>query len=482
MFKRTSLLFFLIIFSALVAVFIWYIRLTPAGTWYGFSAGGGGKIRVALVIVKLIDGTYSVIATGVDANYEHTFINVTAKKASIHGDDDSGTSFDLKMDLSGRSLSGQWKIQSNTYNLNLKRGKNFIVPRVNFNDRATLEYSYKIPRKMSDGLETADIQSNGGNLQKNVEGIQQILESNYPNIHSLVVLRHGKLVLEEYFYGYGPQDEHPLQSATKSVLSVLFGIAQDQGLVNAKDKLYDYYPEYRNKPGWSKKKNNITLGNLLSMTSGFACDDFFPQTDCHFEMFKTNDWLNFILSQPMNNKPGDHWAYCNDCMELLGAVIARKSGMSIPNFAEKYLYEPMGIKAHYWFTGPHQVTEVCGSHWLKPRDMVKLGYLYLKKGDWEGKRIVSENWVMESTKPQANTPRDKPRTFDYGYLWWLEKMPYKGRKISVFYANGLGNQYIFVVPDLDLVCVITAGNFKNSNVDHNPGLDLFKDHLLGSFD
>ena len=217
------------------------------------------------------------------------------------------------------------------------------------------------------------------------------------------------------------------------------------------------------------------------MTSGYACDDFFRATDCHFEMFKKPDWLDFVLSQPMNHQPGKHWAYCNDCMELLGAVIARKSRMPIPEFTKKYLYDPLGINAHYWFAGPNQVTEVCASHWLKPRDMVKLGYLYLEKGNWKGKQVVPENWVLESTKPEAITPKDKPRNFDYGYLWWLKNLPCKNGKARVFYANGLGNQYIFVAPELDLVCVVTGGNYKRSGVDENPGLDLFADGILGAF-
>jgi CubicO group peptidase (beta-lactamase class C family) len=216
------------------------------------------------------------------------------------------------------------------------------------------------------------------------------------------------------------------------------------------------------------------------MTSGFACDDFVPATDCHFEMYKSSDWLDFVLSQPMNHEPGEHWAYCNDCLELLGAIIARKSGMSIADFAQKCLYDPLGIQARQWETGPNQVTEVCGSHRLRPRDMAKLGYLYFKKGNWNGKQVVSEKWVEESTKPQAITPKDEPRTFDYGYLWWQEQMPFKDQQIQVFNAAGLGNQYIFVVPELNLVCAMTAGNYKNSGVDENPALDFFKVYILGA--
>lgn len=486
MLKRNRRYFFLLLLLAAAVLFIGLYRRSPAGAWHGFATGEGGTYRVSMVVDKLIDGIFFAGVNSLDANYQNNFNHVSVNGHSVHGEDVSGTSFDLKMDWSGRSLSGRYTMGSKTLNLSLKRGKDFIVPCVNFSGDAAADYSYQVPRTAADGLETADLQSNGGDLQKIEGAVHGILDLTYPGIHGLLVSRHGKLVLEEYFYGYGPGDEHTMQSTTKSVLSILFGIAQDQGLVHVQDKLYDYFPEYRNKLGWSADKNKITLGNLLSMTSGYACDDFYPATDCHFEMFKSPDWLDFTLSQPMNHKPGEHWAYCNDCMELLGAVIARKSGMPVPDFAKKYLFEPLGIDAESWGTGPHQVTEMCGSLWLKPRDMVKLGYLYLKNGNWNGKQVVSRDWVLESTKPQAITPHDKPRTFDegyfqtfdYGYLWWMKDMPYKGRTVRVFYSAGRGDQYIFVVPELDLVCAVTGGNFN----DMNPGLDLFKDRVLGAFE
>ena len=258
--KGKSKLFFLLLLLAAVILWVGFFPHTPVGVWYGFVTGVGGKSRLVFVVYKLIDGTFSAHVNSLDSNYENNFKDVSVSGNSVRGEDLSGTSFDLRMNLYGQSLSGHVEMQSKTYDLNLKRGKNFLVPRVNFGGNAVTDYSYQVPREMQDGLETADIQTNGGDRQNIEKSVRGILDSTYPDIHSLLVLRHGKLVLEEYFYGYAAQDEHTLQSATKSVLSILFGIAQDQGLVNVNDKLYDYFPEYRNKPGWSKDKNKLHWG------------------------------------------------------------------------------------------------------------------------------------------------------------------------------------------------------------------------------
>ncbi len=221
------------------------------------------------------------------------------------------------------------------------------------------------------------------------------------------------------------------------------------------------------------------MDNLLSMSSGFACDDFVPETDCHKVMWKTSDWLDFVLSQPMNHEPGEHWAYCNDCLEALGAVLAKKSGLSVPDFAQKYLYGPLEFQKNYWLTVTNNgLSDIAGAIFLRPRDMAKLGELFLEKGKWKGQQVVSEKWLEESTQPRISLPVGNPLGFqDYGYLWWLGRIPSRKGPVRVLAAAGLGGQYIFVVPDRELVCVLTCGNYAQDDM----GMDFFKTYVLDAF-
>jgi CubicO group peptidase (beta-lactamase class C family) len=312
------------------------------------------------------------------------------------------------------------------------------------------------------------------------KGVREILAQKFPRVQSLVVAQHGRLVLDEYFQGFGPQDIHQLESGSKTIFSILFGIAQDQGLVRTEQKLYDFFPEYRGKPGWVPDKAKITLGNLLSMTSGFACDDWVPATDCHLQMVKTPDWLDFVLNQPMDHVPGEHWAYCNDCLEPLGAILARQSGMGVPDFAQKYLFGPLGFQNPYWSRfPPKDLADIAGSISLRPRDMAKVGQLVLHKGQWGDRQIVSEKWLETSTQFPAPIPPLAGWCDGYGYLWWRRDMPLKDGKVPVVFAAGLGGQYIFIVPKLDLVCVMTGGNYDDYR-SQNFEQEFFKAFILGA--
>ncbi len=387
----------------------------------------------------------------------------------------------LMPDTSGILLKGTLKTLADgkIYPISFSRKLDFTLPRVDANGMAITTYSYQLPSTLLDGWKVGDLRQSALDPKIIETGVDQILNQKFPYIESLVVVQKGQLLLDEYFKGLGPGDSHQLQSATKSVLSILFGIAQDQGLVNETERLYNYFPEYRTRPGWQKDKDLITLDDLMTMTSGLACDDWTPSQDCSQEIVTSPDLLSFVLSQQLVNEPEEHFTYCTCCLEPLGAIIALKSGMSVPDFAQKYLYDPLGIQAHDWWTAPHQVTEVGGSHWLKPRDMAKLGTLFLNKGKWNGRQVISREWVEASTQIQGPTPKELP--WNYGYLWWMENMPFKNKKIHVFFAAGNGEQFIFVAPDLDLVCVMTGDNYKNTHIVGDPSVEFFQTYILGAF-
>lgn len=338
-------------------------------------------------------------------------------------------------------------------------------------------YEYQVPQQLPDGWEVGDLREEKVDAVPITSGVSQIRSGKIPAMHSLLILRHGRLLLEEYFNGFTGDSHHPLFSCTKSVFSTVYGIAQDQGLLSVDEKISNLYPGSAQK-GWGEDKADITVGAMLSMTSGLGCDDVGVGSDnCGAAMGQSKDWLGFCFGRPVAHPVGSFWMYNGCCLSLISNLIAEKSGMSFPDYARKALLEPLGIPDDTWVTGPDGVNRVdYGLAW-KARDMAKLGQLYLNRGVWKGKRIVSAAWVKDATALHC-----KPGTafgHSYGYLWHLKDMQYKDKPVRVFYANGYQGQAIFVSPEADLVCVMTAGS--NDNMIYSMEEHFFEEKVLGSF-
>jgi CubicO group peptidase (beta-lactamase class C family) len=443
-----------------------------AGDWYGTMSGEGVTFLVALHAVKTADGnltmTYDNIRDGV--TNQPVKGKITSKGSRLRAVDDSSTSV-LTLDPSGNSMSGTEKVKDKTYALHFTRGLDYSLPRVDGQGQPVTEYTYQPPQGLKDGLPVADLRQEKADLQWITEGMDKVLDGTFANIHSLAVIHHGKLVMDEYFHGLGPQDPHALYSVTKSVFSTLFGIARDQGLLNVNQRLYDFYPDYRSKPGWDGRKDKITFGLLLCMTSGFQCDNL--ADSCGKDIWKSPDWLSYTLSLPLAHDPGTHWTYNGTSLIPVSNLIAQKSGLSIADFAQKYLEGPLGIEKHPWSTGPDGITAVDTGHSLTPREMAKLGLLYLDKGLWKGKRILSEQWTQDVGVKHA-------ADFDYGYLFWLKNPVIHGKTVHIVEANGWAGQYIFIVPEADLVGVMTAGN-SQMGADFTLEESFFEKYILASF-
>ena len=213
---------------------------------------------------------------------------------------------------------------------------------------------------------------------------------------SIIVLRHGKPVLEQYWNGYGKDNLHEIRSATKSITSLMTGIAIDKGILKGVDQPISELlsAAYPGRPALSR---NITVGNLLTMSSGLDCDDFNNGSPGHQKnMYPTQDWVNFILNLSQRSAPGTDSRYCTGGVTTLGRAVSEASKLSVPAFAEQHLLAPLGIKAMKWVTydsGRH--SSAGGLAWLRPRDMAKIGQLVLQKGKWEGRQIVSEDWIAK---------------------------------------------------------------------------------------
>ena len=273
-------------------------------------------------------------------------------------------------------------------------------------------------------------------------------------LHSLVIARRGKLVLEEYFHGYRRQDLHELQSVTKSVASLLVGIAVDRGAIGELDTpVLEWFEDRaaRAEPGWRK----VTLEHLLTMTAGLDWE--------RRELWRAHppgpQLFDRVLSRRVAHEPGSRWLYNSNDVELLGEILRRATGMQADAFAARELFAPLGITAWDWERDRTEgYPSLAGSLDLRPLDMAKLGQLVLDGGRWRGRQVVSEAWIRESTAPRVVSGGDRQR---YGYLWARTDAPLDAGRHPVILARGWGSQFIHVVPAFEAVIVSTGGNHHN---------------------
>ncbi|HEX3044937.1 MAG TPA: serine hydrolase, partial [Bacillota bacterium] len=244
--------------------------------------------------------------------------------------------------------------------------------------------------------------------------------------------------------------KHSLNSGTKSVISALVGIAIHEGLIKSiDDKVLGYFPDMKIANN-DERKQNLRIRDLLTMSTGMNWE--FTNNLSTNQMLQAQNWTKFVLDQPMKEASGQNFNYCNGATQLLSAIIQKTSGKSAGEFAEEKL--PLGIKDKYWSFSPEKVNSGYSGLYGLPTDMAKFGYLYLKKGRWNDRRLVPETWIRESTKAQisANWTSIFPK---YGYLWWMNRF-------GGYCALGYGGQYIFVIPESELVVVFTGGLFTDT--------------------
>jgi len=282
-----------------------------------------------------------------------------------------------------------------------------------------------------------------------------------PDLDSLLVIRHGTIVSETYFHGYNQKKIHQQYSITKSFIATLVGIAIDQGLIEDTHRLVmDFFPgaEFKN---LDEDKRLMTLEHLLTMTSGLDWED----TDPAFAaLYGSEDWVSYIMGLPERTAPGAQFNYCSGCSHLLSAILQSASGMNTQEFAEQTLFTPLGITSYDWETDPAG-TPIGG--WglsLTPRDMAKLGYLYLHAGEWEGEQVVSSAWIERATQKLVQAEGE----LGYGYQWWIYP------RFGAYTALGKEGQTIFVVPQEDLIVVTTASSQPN----HDAIFDLIENGIL----
>lgn len=307
--------------------------------------------------------------------------------------------------------------------------------------------------------------------QNNFAQMEQAITAGlYPNVHSVLIARGDQTIYEQYYNGYRSDSLHDSRSSFKSITSLLVGIAIDKGLIKDVDqKVFTFFPRDTAFSSDHLKKQ-MTIRNLLEMRTGFDCEEWNGSKDCESEMEKARDWVRFSLALPMKNAPGMEWAYTSCATMIISGIIERASGMSVMRFAEEHLFSKLGIKNYRWTVDPNGHGMTAGSFYIRPEDMLKIGQMVLNQGEFSGKRVVSREWIRESTRAEILIPdgsfvkssRSKlatPQPAFYGYQWYNEVIKTNDASYPMVVASGNGGQYIIIIAPLNVVVVFTQGNY-----------------------
>ncbi|HLN01495.1 MAG TPA: serine hydrolase [Bryobacteraceae bacterium] len=275
-------------------------------------------------------------------------------------------------------------------------------------------------------------------------------------IHSLLIVRNGYVVLDAYFYPFREGQVHDGASMTKSITSTLIGIAIGEHKISSvRQPVLPLFPG-RNIHNRDQQKDRITVEHLLTMTSGL---------DCHFdrgeitlkEMMQSSGWVQYMLDLPMAAQPGSKFEYCSGGMHLLSGIISQATSSSTLEFARRVLFQPLGIEDVIWPSDPQGVNDGWGDLHLRPRDMAKIGYLWLNHGRWEGRQIIPTEWMQAATQAHSHPNFGSG---EYGYGFWV----YPKRNPPEYEALGRGSQRINITPGKNVIVVITGGEFEPGDV------------------
>ena len=315
---------------------------------------------------------------------------------------------------------------------------------------ADYNYQYREPNLFDEGMSTANFQTPSDSLFI-YSLIQEIISNQYGRINSFLLVKNDRLICEEYFYGYSRNDLHQIESATKSITSLLIGIAKDKGLISdIHEPIYKLFPEYDHlKKG---DYRNITLANVLSMTSCFSNE---------YEPYRDYDRIEYSLKRKLIAPVGSKFIYDGGNTEILGAVIKRKTGKYADVFAEELLFKPLGINKYDWsLFKQNNFPCMGGSLQMLPIDMAKIGLLVLNNGKFNHAQVISSGWIKESTSEKTKTNIEGD---NYGYQWWTINIESKNKQYHTIWANGLGSQFIYIIPELNSVIVTTGYNYENDS-------------------
>lgn len=343
-------------------------------------------------------------------------------------------------------------------------------------------YAYRRPDEIGDGWRTAHAGEVGmdeaalANLVRRIAAADPTVRG-APLIHSLLVAHRGRLVLEEYFYGFDRDTPHDLRSAGKTFASIMLGGLMRRGTrIGPDSRIYELLARRGPFANPHPDKARITLAHLMTHSSGLDCNDNDENSLGNEDRMQNQtaqpDWWRYTLDLPMVHPPGTRYAYCSANMNLVGAGLTEASGTWLPELFDRQIAEPLQFRRWHWNLMPNGEGYLGGGAYILPRDLIKVGQAYLDGGIWNGRRIVDAGWVARSTAQAievtpATTGLDG-EAFGNSYggggadglAWHLGTVPVGDRRYRAYNANGNGGQILMIVPELDLVVVFTAENYR----------------------
>lgn len=354
---------------------------------------------------------------------------------------------------------------------------------------------YHPPVLLQDGWKVGAPDKEGLDMDLLLQAAEQCRKNKKTD--AFIVARHGVLIMDSYYNGYGAEDLHKVWSITKPVTAALIGIAIEKGqIASAEDSIAGYMGGYT--ADMPADKKNITINHLLSMNSGIAWTELGGKNGAAYKVAYSPDWIRFVLQQPMHTAPGKNFNYSSGDYMLLAPVIKNATGEQADTFAEQHLFAPLGIGDYEWVKYSEFWTKTEGGELpsvqqpspeityatpfanfpntasglkMRPRDMAKLGQLFLNKGKWQGQQVLNEAWTAMSVQPRSGNDA-------YGYGWRQASYTVNGKTISCFYATGFGLQCIYVFPGLDLVIVFAQQHYRDMGEGAKQMDRVLQDYIL----
>ncbi|NIL93294.1 MAG: serine hydrolase [Woeseiaceae bacterium] len=347
-------------------------------------------------------------------------------------------------------------------------------------------YSYQVPASLGDGWTTSNADSQGLSVQRLEDMMEAIGRGEYPIIDSIAIASRGSLVFEETirtqldekdgWVANNDLSRHAQLSVSKSIVSILVGIAVDQGYFGGVDVPYLGLFDYASYDNWDERKNQITLHHVLAMRLGLEWDEWstpYGTPDNPVTRFfrEQHDFSKGLLDLPLAADPGSAFAYNTIASISLGQAIQNRNPLALVDFLATHLLDPLNITTAGWVDTPSGLPDLGGGLFLRTRDVAKFGQLYLDDGNWNGQQVVSADWVAASIQAYTELRWSDPESRDwqvdgYGYQWWTGYFEHQGRRLDTFVALGWGQQTVMVIPELDLVIAINCNDY-----DDNPGAD-----------
>lgn len=354
---------------------------------------------------------------------------------------------------------------------------------------------YQMPSARNDGWSTADADSVGIDSGRLANLTQAVRTDPSLGVHAILIERNGKLVYEEYFeaaderwgtplgrVSMKSETMHDLRSVTKSVVSALVGIARGEGAIKSLDQpLLSWFPEYAEFATPERKR--VTLAHALSMTAGLEWNEDLPYTDSRNDEIRMNRDarpLRYALSRPLVADPGRDFRYNGGLPQAMAAVVQRATKTPFQAYARAKLFEPLGIDSVEWVGSLGDLPSAASGLRLRPRDLAKIGSLYLHEGRWNGKQVIPAEWIDLSTRRQVRigSPVGADSEFGYGYFWWYVCGPTSLAVTEARVAIGNGGQRITLYPGLNMVVTLLAGRYNDRGASLELPRRILREHVL----